>query len=70
MQQRRRTAAFDAILMAHFAYRNDVLISGDGYLRPGAPPWVSKGHEAGYLASSQRVFTLLQCVGGYWKPFA
>ena len=33
MQQRRRTAAFDAILMAHFAHRNDVLISGDGYLR-------------------------------------
>ena len=33
MQQRRRTAAFDAILTAHFAHRNDVLISGDGYLR-------------------------------------
>ena len=33
MQQRKRTAAFDAILMAHFAHRNDVLISGDGYLR-------------------------------------
>ena len=33
MQQRRSTAAFDAILMAHFAHRNDVLISGDGYLR-------------------------------------
>ena len=33
MQQRRRTAAFDAILMAHFAHRNNVLISGDGYLR-------------------------------------
>ena len=33
MQQRRRTATFDAMLMAHFAHRNDVLICGDGYLR-------------------------------------
>lgn len=33
MEQWQTTAAFDAMLKAHFAHRSDVLISGAGYLR-------------------------------------
>ena len=33
MNQRRRTRAFDGILIPHFADRDDVLVSGEGYLR-------------------------------------
>ena len=33
MNQRRATRAFDGILIPYFADRNDVLISGEGYLR-------------------------------------
>ena len=33
MNQRRRIRAFDGILVPYFADRDDVLISGDGYLR-------------------------------------
>ena len=33
MNQRRRIRAFDGILIAYFAHRGDVLVSGEGYLR-------------------------------------
>ena len=33
MEQHRSVSDFDATLMAHFAYREDVLVAGGGYLR-------------------------------------